>query len=170
MNVIYKSIVVSLALAGATATSGCVMRGEADNDRMDRHVSERDSAVVGVTVGFADIGYGYNDGFWDNSHRWHTWANDGQRTGYRTYQGNHYYDWNHDRDPDQGWHNGDVVVGLSVGFAEIGFGYSDGYWDNSHHWHHWANDGERTNYRSYQGNHYYDWNHDRDADDGWHTN
>jgi DNA-binding transcriptional MerR regulator len=52
---------------------------------MDRHVSERDTAVVGVSVGFADIGFGYNDGYWDNSHHWHTWANDGERTGYRTY-------------------------------------------------------------------------------------
>ena len=170
MNIIYKSIVVSLALAGSTATSGCMMHRDADNDRMDRRVSDRDTAVVGVSVGFADIGFGYNDGYWDNSHHWHTWANDGERSSYRSYQGNHYYDWKHDRDADLGWHNGDVVVGVSVGFAEIGFGYNDGYWDNSHHWHHWANDGERTNYRSYQGNHYYDWNHDRDADDGWHTN
>jgi hypothetical protein len=163
MTMILKGLTVALVLAGATATSGCVVHRDADNGRFDR---PRDS--VGVSVGFADIGFGYNDGYWDNSHRWHQWSNDGERASYRNYQGNHYYDWNHDRDADAGWHNSDVAVGISVGFADIGFGYNDGYWDNSHRWHRWSNDGERASYRDYQGNHYYDWNHDRDSDDGWH--
>jgi hypothetical protein len=59
---------------------------------------------------------------------------------------------------------------VAVEFGNIGFGYSDGYWDNGHQWHQWANDGERQSYRNYQGNHYDDWNHDRDGDDGWHGN
>ena len=165
MTLFIKSLTIALMLTGATATSGCVVQRDADNGRFDRRVSERDS--LGVSVGFADIGFGYSDGYWDNEHRWHQWRNNGERASYRNYQGNHYNDWNHDRDADEGWRSGDVSVGISVGFADIGFGYNDGYWDTGHHWHHWSNDGERASYRNYQGSHYYDWNHDRDGDDGW---
>src|SRR5450631_1350264 len=81
MITISKIVVVALALAGAAATSGCVMHREADSDRTDRHMSERD-ASVGVSVGFANIGFGYNDGYWDNTRHWHHWANDGERASY----------------------------------------------------------------------------------------
>jgi len=163
MTMLYKSVVIALALTGAVTTSGCMVHRDAD-------LGEREDAAIGVSVGFGEIGFGYSDGYWDNAHRWHRWSNDGERQSYRNYQGNRYYDWNHDRDGDDGWRNNDVVVGVSVGFGEIGFGYNDGYWDNTHHWHLWANDGERAGYRSFQGNHYYDWNHDRDGGDGWRDN
>jgi hypothetical protein len=164
MTIIFKSLTAALMLAAATAASGCVVHRDADNGRFDRQARES----VGVSVGFGDIGFGYSDGYWDNGHRWHRWSNDGERASYRNYQGNHYNDWNHDRDPDEGWHSADATVGVSIGFADIGFGYNDGYWDNGHRWHRWSNDGERASYRNYQGNHYYDWNHDRDPDEGWH--
>jgi hypothetical protein len=102
MAMFCKGAVIALALTGAALSSGCMMHREADNDRMDRHMSDR--GVVGVSVGFGDIGFAYSDGYWDNGHHWHQWANDGERQNYRSYQGNHYNDWNHDRDGDDGWH------------------------------------------------------------------
>src|ERR1700690_2342673 len=105
MTHFFKGAFVALALTGVTLTTGCMMHRDADNDRSDRNGQDRATAVVGVSVGFADIGFGYSDGYWDRGHHWHQWANDDERANYRNYQGNHYHDWNHDRDGDDGWHN-----------------------------------------------------------------
>jgi len=59
---------------------------------------------------------------------------------------------------------------VSVEFGNIGYGYSDGYWDNGHQWHQWSSNSDRDSYRNYRGSHYNDWKHDRDGDDGWHGN
>ena len=50
--------------------------------------------------GFA---FGYNDGYWDQAHTWHTWENQQAMTTYRTANHEHYYEYRHDRDPDGGW-------------------------------------------------------------------
>ena len=55
---------------------------------------------------------------------------------------------------------------FSVSIGDVAFGFSDGYWDNNHHWHHWRNQRDQQNYRSHGGN-YHDWNHDRDSNQGW---
>jgi hypothetical protein len=52
--------------------------------------------------------------------------------------------------------------------AGIAFGYSDGYWDQSHHWHAWRNRQEAEAFREHDRAHYYAWKHDRDPDKGWH--
>jgi hypothetical protein len=148
---ILKSTALVAALGSTVLSAGCAMESH------DRY-SERGDGIVAVD--FASVNYGYSDGYWDNGHRWHRWADNGQREHYRGYAGNHYNDWNHDRDGGDGW--------LAVDFQTVGFGYSDGYWDNGHRWHRWSSDADREHYRDYSGNHYSDWNHDRDGGDGWH--
>jgi hypothetical protein len=56
---------------------------------------------------------------------------------------------------------------ISVGFSDVAFGYRDGYWDNGHRWHRWHNNRDYRRYRGQHGSNYYDWNHDRDRDNGW---
>jgi hypothetical protein len=125
---------------------------------------------VGVGIGVGDVAYGYRDGYWDRSHQWHHWQNEQQATYYRGAPGNQYYDWNHDRDRDMGWHEmaGAPGVGVVFDVNEVAFGYQDGYWDRGHRWHDWRN-GEMAHYRNAPGNQYHDWNHDRDGDHGWHS-
>ena len=61
-----------------------------------------------------------------------------------------------------------AVLGISLNVGDVAFGYQDGYWDHSHHWHKWRNQRDARSYRASSGNHYNDWNHNRDADHGWH--
>jgi hypothetical protein len=56
---------------------------------------------------------------------------------------------------------------VSVGFGDVAFGYRDGYWDNGHRWHRWNNSRDYRDYRDHHRGNYYDWNHDRDRDNGW---
>ena len=51
----------------------------------------------------------------------------------------------------------------------IAFGYSDGYWDQSHHWHAWRNAQQAAAWRAEHRAHFYNWRHDRDHDMGWRT-
>ena len=62
-------------------------------------------------------------------------------------------------------HAADVAVG--VGPAGIAFGYQDGYWDRSHNWHAWRDRDEAAHWREANREHYYDYKHDRDRDQGW---
>ncbi len=59
-------------------------------------------------------------------------------------------------------------VGISFNLGNVAFGYQDGYWDRSHHWHKWRNRNEARNYRAAPSNQYHDWKHDRNSDRGWH--
>ena len=93
---------IAVALAGMTLASGCVTPRDNGYDRSDRRMDSRDNGSV--SVNFGSVAFGYSDGYWDSGRRWHQWNNDGERQSYRGYQGNHYYDWNHDRDGDDGWH------------------------------------------------------------------
>lgn len=62
----------------------------------------RDSGISGFSIQLGNVAFGYRDGYWDNSHRWHHWRNNSDYRYYRDH-GNHYYGWNHDRDDDNGW-------------------------------------------------------------------
>ena len=66
---------------------------------------------------------------------------------------------------DYGRHRGGSTI--SISFGDVAYGYRDGYWDSGHRWHHWRNNGDYRSYRGRRGNHYHDWNHDRDSDNGW---
>ena len=50
-----------------------------------------------------DVAFAYNDGYWDNAHRWHRWHNVREARAYRERYGDHYHSWRHTRDHDHGW-------------------------------------------------------------------
>lgn len=52
--------------------------------------------------------------------------------------------------------------------GDVAFAYSDGWWDNDHHFHHWRNHSEARWYQRRHRDDYNDWRHDRDRDHGWH--
>ena len=56
---------------------------------------------------------------------------------------------------------------IAINFGNIAFGYRDGYWDNGHTWHNWRNNSDYRNYRGRKGGSYHNWNHTRDANQGW---
>ncbi len=62
-----------------------------------------------------------------------------------------------------------VAAGASVvgGIGGIAFGYSDGYWDQDHHWHKWRNQPQATEFRREHHVYFYDHRHDADRDHGW---
>ncbi len=62
---------------------------------------------------------------------------------------------------------GASAAGVSIDFGNVAFAYSDGYWDNDHHWHHWHNAREAHAYRAAHRSDYHAWKHDRDHDQGW---
>ena len=100
MHKTLKGAVVALGLAGATlAMTG---PASAQGVGIGIHVG---GIGIGVGAGFANVAYGYQDGYWDHHHAWHRWQNDDEMSRYRAMQGNHYNDWRHDRDHDMGWHD-----------------------------------------------------------------
>ena len=58
-------------------------------------------------------------------------------------------------------------VGVQFQIGNAAFGYSDGYWDRDHHWHHWRNERERHYFREHDRGHYYDRDHSHYRDEGW---
>lgn len=87
----WKTALVAVALGGSVLTMG--LSAHADN--------------VTVGVGPGGIAFGYSDGYWDRDHHWHAWRNHEEAERWRAENSAHYYDWKHDRDRDQGWHNND---------------------------------------------------------------
>jgi len=53
-----------------------------------------------------------------------------------------------------------AAVGISFDIGNVAVGYSDGYWDNAHHWHKWAHRGDMAAYRSAHADGYHTWRHD----------
>jgi hypothetical protein len=62
-------------------------------------------------------------------------------------------------------HKGNSAVSFSIG--NVAFGYRDGYRDNGHTWHKWRNNSDYRSYRDHHGSSYHNWNHTRDANNGW---
>ena len=68
--------------------------------------------AIAPAVAFADsvqfdvgnVAIGYNDGYWDRAHTWHSWDKPEYRDTYRAAKGAEYHEWKHDRDKDMGWH------------------------------------------------------------------
>jgi len=50
-------------------------------------------------------------------------------------------------------------VGITFDFGNVGLAYTDGYYDNNHHWHRWRR-GEWDRYRHDHHGHYNNWRHD----------
>jgi hypothetical protein len=53
-----------------------------------------------------------------------------------------------------------AAVGIGFNVGNVSVGYSDGYWDNSHHWHRWARHEDQESWRHDHGAMYHDWRHD----------
>lgn len=97
---------LSLLLAASTVVLSATAASAGDysyryHHRHHHHYSDRNA----LTFDFGSVAFGYNDGYWDNGHRWHAWRNRGDHDGYRNHQGNNYHDWHHNRDHDNGWQN-----------------------------------------------------------------
>jgi hypothetical protein len=101
MRMFLTGAAIALALAGTTlATTGTanaagISIGISDNGR--HHAS------TGITFSFGDVAIGYQDGYWDNSHRWHKWRNRGDHDNYRRQHGDNYRNGYHNRYRDNGW-------------------------------------------------------------------
>ena len=95
MYKVLNGAIVALGLVGASLAAS---PASAQDVGVGVHVGG-----VGIGVNFGTVAYGYQDGYWDNDHRWHNWQNDDEMHRYRAAPGNHYSDYRHDRDPDQGW-------------------------------------------------------------------
>jgi hypothetical protein len=66
-----------------------------------------------------------------------------------------------------GVHIGGLGIGVGLGASDAAYGYRDGYWDHGRHWHHWRDDQEMQDYRRAHSDAYYDYQHDRYANEGW---
>ena len=81
MRMFLKASAIALALVGATfATTGASC---ADGFAISTSNHSRDHARTGVAFSFGDVAFGYQDGYWDNGHRWHKWRNRGDHDNYR---------------------------------------------------------------------------------------
>ncbi len=56
-----------------------------------------------LSIDFGTVAFGFNDGYWDTGHRWHTWRNNSERTSYRSNHGSNFHGYNHTRDRNNGW-------------------------------------------------------------------
>ncbi len=54
----------------------------------------------GFSFRLGDIGFAYDDGYYDRSHRWHGWRDRRERDWYRVNYRHHYSAYGHDRDRD----------------------------------------------------------------------
>jgi len=91
MNRNLSAAILAAALIGAISST----TGVAIADGM--------AGAPGVTQDRGDIAFGYNDGYWDRSHQWHVWRDQDEMKSYKSAQNNQFHDWQHSRDPDQGW-------------------------------------------------------------------
>jgi hypothetical protein len=57
----------------------------------------------GVQLNLGGIAFGYRDGYWDRDHGWHSWGNGSQARQYQQQYGGNYRNYDHTRDPNQGW-------------------------------------------------------------------
>ena len=88
MNRTLKTTALAFALVGATVLS---------------------AQAVDVTFNAGDVAYGYSDGYWTTKREWRTWEKPEYVEVYRKHPGARYYEYRHDRDPDQGW-RGEIVI------------------------------------------------------------
>jgi hypothetical protein len=92
VNHLFKAAAIALAFAGSTVATASIM-------------TPASAADLAVTFDPGTVRYGYNDGYWDTGHAWHTWAQPEHMTTYRASKGAEYHDYAHTRDADQGWHD-----------------------------------------------------------------
>lgn len=52
------------------------------------------------------------------------------------------------------------AAGVTFDIGNVALGYSDGYYDNDHHWHRWAHAADARRYRAAHKDQYHTWRHD----------
>lgn len=135
----------------------------------------RDRGDASFSISLGNVVFGYSDGYYRNDRSWHSWRNDDERRWYRQYHPNTYYELSRDQDRDNyrrdwrdgrraDWRGDGPYNDYSVSLNDVGFGYSDGYYDNSRRWHRWRNRDERNWYRQNHRNSYYHMSRYRDRD------
>jgi hypothetical protein len=93
---------MSLLLAAAAVALSAGAASAENHYANDNYRHHRGHSAV--TFDFGTVAFGYNDGYWDTGHRWHTWGNRSEYNGYRGH-GQNFHGWNHNRDHDNGWKN-----------------------------------------------------------------
>ncbi len=121
-------------------------------------------AVDNITVGIGPAGivFGYTDGYWDSSRRWHRWEN---RRAFERFKSEHqdrYFDRPQTRDRRDGLREDDKWWDR----GGIAFGYSNGYWDNEGRWHKWQNQQAARQFSAEHRDKYFDRPQTRDRRDG----
>ena len=79
MRTIFKGVVVTLALTGASLGSMTAA-----------------NAAVGVSFDIGNVSVGYSDGYYDKDHNWHRWAHAADARHYRAAHKDAYHTWRHD--------------------------------------------------------------------------
>ncbi len=68
-------------------------------DRGDYYGSRRPGVSFSIDLG--GVVFGYSDGYYDRSRRWHRWRSDRERAWFQQNRRSAYYDMHHDRDRDR---------------------------------------------------------------------
>ena len=127
---------------------------------------------VGVnTISLVDANSFWIDAYFEETNLVHVTVGDPAQAGYGNGYNYGYDDAMARRDRDahyraEAWRAQPVGL-ITVDTGAIAFGYSDGYWDNSHNWHRWHDKSEMRAYRDRNGSHYYDRDHSHYDNDGW---
>lgn len=85
MKILMKTLLVAAAL-GTAGLAGTAAPAAAQ--------------PAGFSFRLGDIGFAYEDGYYDRHHRWHNWRHQRERDWYRANYRNHYRAMRHDRDHD----------------------------------------------------------------------
>jgi hypothetical protein len=96
-----KGAAIALALAGATFATASTANAQGISFGMSDN--GRHNSGTAISFSFGDVAYGYQDGYWDNGHRWHKWRNRRDHDNYRNQYGQNYRDGYHNRYRGQGW-------------------------------------------------------------------
>lgn len=52
-----------------------------------------------------------------------------------------------------------AAVGIGFNLGNVSVGFTDGYWDNNHHWHRWAHRRDLDAFRAAHADMYHEWRH-----------
>ena len=53
-----------------------------------------------------------------------------------------------------------AAVGIRFDIGNVAIGYTDGYYDRDHHWHHWQHRADMERWRHDHDSDYHAWRHD----------
>jgi hypothetical protein len=101
MRMVLKGAAIALALVGTTFATA--VPSNAQSFGISSYDRGRDHATPTISFDFGNVAFGYRDGYWDNSHRWHKWRNSRDHRDYRHRYGDNYRNGYHHRYRGKGW-------------------------------------------------------------------